>query len=440
MSKPRAIVLCGAVLACSCRIAQAQDLEPTNIVFNTPETYQLGHSPLNEPSARNKIRENAPSSFAVPMGAGGLNFSAGLKTEYVDNVFLTHDNTKDDFIIVPDVDASAFFPVGQFNAIALDVDVAYYEYLKNSQLNTGVPLINPNSEMVFNLISGDFRFRFSEKFSYQQNPAYETGGEFFNIYNTGLFKRYENRVGCLGTWDQHDLVVTAGYFHEDLWSATSVYNYIDHSSELFSSDAFLAVSPKLRIGAEAAGSINDFNHNTLLDTWRARVGPAARIVPSSFITIRLGVGYERIEYDSDQASAQGLSGFNSYYAYGNVEHQIDRFLSQSLTVSHDNQLGYNAGNLESTTVSYGINWNPRPRLIVSPFFSVYFYEESYGPNAPANLYHESFTYYYPGLNVRYQLGPHWRATASWYYRVKSSKINLDGYAQNQLSVGLVYQF
>jgi hypothetical protein len=416
----------------------AQDSGKSPPTVHSPESYQLGHSPLNEPATLAVANEAVPARYFIPLGSGGINLNAGLKTEYVDNVYLTEDNTKDDLIIIPECDLAAFFPVGQLNTMGLDVGLAYYQYLKNTELNTGMPLVNPNTDLRFNLRTGDFGFRFSESFSYQQNPIYETGGQFYNVYNTALFQRYFNRIGCLATWDQHDLVVSAGYFHENLWSETSVYDYINHASELFSADAMLATSPKLTVGLEGAGSINNFFNSPYYDTWRARVGPALRANPSSFLHFRLGAGYERIQYDSVQAGSLGLSPENTYYAYANVEHELNLFFRQSLTLAHDNQIGFNAANLEGTTVSYALSWNARQHLTISPRLAFSYYDESYGSTTA--LYHEKFRYYYVGLAAHYQLGQHWQASASWNYRVKDSDIDLAGYAQNEVSLELLYQF
>lgn len=412
---------------------------PLPMAGYSAENYQLGQSPLSVAAAAAKVQATAPTHFAIPLGSGGLNFDAGLKAEYIDNVFLTHDNRKDDIILVPECDLAAFFPVGHLNVLALDVGLAYYQYLKNTSLNTGIPLINPNTDLAFNLYSGDFSFKFSESFSYQQSPVYETGGQFYNLHNTALFQRYENRIGGLVTWDQNKLVMTAGYFHENLWSESSTYSYINHASELFSADAMLATSPRLTVGLEAAGSINNFVNSPDYDTWRATVGPAVRINLSEFIKVRLGGGYERIQYDSAQASSLGLTPENTYYAYGAIEHQINRFFNHSLTVWHDNQLGFNAANLEGTHLSYSLTWAPRRQLTISPLVSVGFYDESFG-SSTANLYHEKFSYYYTGFAARYQLGPHWRASAGWYYRLSDSNIAGNGYDQNQVSIELLYQF
>lgn len=419
--------------------ARAQEEASPPPVTHSAETYQLGHSPLNEPAALAKIPEAEPAHFLIPVGTGGLNFDAGLKLVYVDNVFLTKDQPSADFVLVPECDLAALFPVGQLNSLNFNVGLGYYEYLKNTKLNTGVPLIDPNTDLSFTLRTGDFRVKFSEKFSYQESPVYDTGGEFFNLFNTALFKRYFNRVGALVTWDQNRLVMTAGYFHENLWAAGSVFNYVDHSSELFSADAMLATSQAVTMGIEAAGSINSFPNSPSYDTWRARIGPVLKYTPSEFISVRLGSGYERIQYDSSTASSLGLRPENTYYAYADVEHTINKFFRQSVTISHDNQLGFNAANLEGTTLSYSLTWTPRPRLNITPLASVNFYDESFGSNT-ANLYHEEFTYYLFGLSAQYQLGRHWRADVGWNYRLKDSEIESHGYSQNQAFIELVYQF
>jgi hypothetical protein len=393
----------------------------------------------NAPATEQPVTVSKVSPYNISWGSGGFNLSAGLREVYVDNVYLTKTDARDDFITVPECNVAAFFPVGQSNTVALNLGLAYYQYQKNTTLNTGTPIINPDSELAFNLRSGDFTFRFSECFSYQVDPVYETGSEFYNLYKTAQFRRYQNRVGTMVTWDENKLIMTAGYYHENLWSDGSAYDYIDHASELFSADAMLAASPWLTVGLESAGSLNDFVNSSTYDTWRARVGPALRIEVTPFIKIRLGGGYERIDFDSASASSLGLSPENTYYAYAGVEHQINRFFSHSLTISHDNQLGFNAANLEGDHITYSLTWAARKPLTISPLASVNFYDESFGSDT-ANLYHERFNYYSVGVNARYQLGPHWMASVKWNYRLKDSDIEDDGYAQNQVSIELMHQF
>ncbi len=395
-------------------------------------------TPTQEEAEPPVVVETRPR-YNVPWGRGGLNFNAGLRGVYVDNVYLTYTGARDDFILVPECDIAGFFPVGRTNTIVLDLGIAYYQYFNNKSLNTGTPVINPNSEIAFNLAVKDFRFRFSERFSYEESPVYETGQEFFNVYNTGLFARYENRVGVLGTWALQDIEVNAGYYHENLLSNGSKYNYIDRASELFSADALLALSPRLRAGLEAAGSINRFDNNVTNDCWRARVGPALRLDLSQFVNIRAGAGYERIQYDSTVASDLGIRPENTFYAYAGVDHAITRFLSHSLEAFYDNQLAYSSGNLAGTHLRYSLNWRPKRQLTVRPRVEAIFFEESYG-SGPPTLYDEKFNYVLAGIAARYDFGQHLWARLSWDYRLKDSEVKTSGYAQNQVAVEVTYVF
>ena len=400
-------------------------------------------APQQSPPDQEKVESQAVAEsrqrYNLPWGRGGLNLSAGLRGVYVDNVFLTQTGARDDFILVPECDLAAFFPVGLSNTVTLDLGIAYYQYFNNSSLNSGTPIINPNSEIAFNLQVKDFWFRFSERFSYEESPVYETGGEFFNVYNTGRFARFENQVGVLGTWGLQDLEVNVGYHHQNLFSNGSTYDYIDRASELFSADGMLALSPRLKAGLEAAGSVNRFQSNVTNDCWRARVGPALRLDLSQFIKARAGAGYERIQYDSAAASALGIRPDNTFYAYGGVDHEITRFLSHSLLAFYDNQLAYNSGNLAGTHLRYSLNWRPTRPLSLRPHVEASFYDESYGSGL-STLYHERFTYVLAGLAVRYELGQHWWARLSWDYRLKDSEVPASGYSQNQVALEITYVF
>lgn len=429
-SRPQTRLAFGGCLALIVSLSSSAVLSQERTVTPPPPTPEEPEPP---------VVVDTRQRYNLPLGRGGINFNAGLRGVYVDNVFLTYTGAREDFVLVPECNIAAFFPIGRTNTLALDLGIAYYEYLKNDSLNTGKPIINPNSELAFNVQVKDFQFRFSERFSYQQSPVYETGEEFFNVYNTGLFARYANRVGVLGTWGLQNVEVNASYYHENLLSDGSQYNYIDRASELFSADGFLALSPSLRAGVEAAGSINRFDNRTLNDCWRARVGPALRLDLSQFIRIRAGAGYERIEYDSAAASTLGISPENTFYAYARADHELTKFLSHSLEVFYDNQLAYNSGNLAGAHVRYAVNWRPKRALTVRPHVEAIFYDESYGSGPPA-LYHERFNYVLAGIGARYDFGQHLWAGLNWDYRLKDSEVKTSGYAQNQVALEVTYVF
>ena len=393
-----------------------------------------------ETAAAARARAARSRRYNIRWGSGGLNLQAGVQGVYVDNVFLSDTTKQDDFLLVPELKIGAFFPVGQLNTFGLNLGIAYYQYFKNTELNTGVPIVNPDSRLEFNIYSGDFAFQLSEAFSYQQTPFYESGALFYNVYDTGLFARYYNLAGATMTWDLQDLVVTAGYHHENLWSRESFYNYIDRASELIEAKAMFVRSRKASVGLEVRGSLNNYDLEPQNDNWRAGVGPAIHLEPSQFINARLGIGYERIQYEARWQSYLGLSGWDTYYAYGEIDHEINRFFSHRLNVSHDNRSGINAANLAGTHVRYSLIWNARSTLTVSPYAGVHFYLESYGPGATAGLYDERFTYVDAGLAIGYQYNPNWRANLNWDYRLKESDVQAHGYNQNVVRIELICAF
>jgi hypothetical protein len=82
-----------------------------------------------EPLTEEMTTETQPTAptlkrYNIPWGSGGVNLSLGFRGMYVDNVFLTHTDTRDDFVLIPEFDAAAFFPIGQSNTIVVDVGIA----------------------------------------------------------------------------------------------------------------------------------------------------------------------------------------------------------------------------------------------------------------------------------------------------------------------------
>ena len=120
--------------------------------------------------------------------------------------------------------------------------------------------------------------------------------------------------------------------------------------------------------------------------------------------------------------------------------ELNEFFSHSLRVSHDNELGINAANLEGTHATYTLTWKAMEPLRLSPYLGYNHYEESYGPGAAAGLYREKFHYVAAGFNVAYDLGQRWRINLKYDYRLKDSEVEDLGYTQNRVTVMVSYQF
>ena len=66
-------------------------------------------------------------------------------------------------------------------------------------MNANAPLVNPGSELAFNLFVGDFRIKLHERFSYQESLFFNgVAGQdvrFYNFNNVGMFSRLDNEAG-----------------------------------------------------------------------------------------------------------------------------------------------------------------------------------------------------------------------------------------------------
>src|SRR5438034_823181 len=120
---------------------------------------------------------------------------------------------------------------GESAAQALKRSIETEEYLKNRALNSDAPLINPGSELAFNLFVGDVRIRLYDRFSYQESLFFNSfSGEntrFYNFNDVGTFSRLNNEAGFDVDWDLNKVVLSAGYNHENFISTTSSFDYLN---------------------------------------------------------------------------------------------------------------------------------------------------------------------------------------------------------------------
>lgn len=385
---------------------------------------------------------NSKASFLKPSNLRwvprSFSTSAGLWVEYLDNLYLSHPCKKGDLIFSTHLDLSTYFPVGHFNRFSARVSLAYYHYLKNSELNSGLPIVNPDSELLFYIYSGNVSIRLSERFSYQERPFHEYESVFYNVYHTDRFRRFHNVVGPSIVWDQNDLNVQVEYKHESLFSNGAAYRYIDRESELFHGDALLALSPSLSAGMEANGSLHNYSHGDWNDHWRAGAGPALRWRVSKNIRLQLGGGYQAIELASESAPVAEPISLDTFYAYGAVDHTLTPFIRHNVSVAHDSQVGINAANLEGTHLRHALSWVARRDLILRPYWRTSFYRESYGSPGPA--YYESFTYTAAGVHIACILKENVQAELNWDYRWKESDVEEWGYQQNRFALAFTFSF
>jgi hypothetical protein len=391
-------------------------------------------------------------TFDQKYGPVRLRTSAGVGINYTDNVFYSSQRSSD-VMIQPKTDFDALWAVSELNTLRLSLGLSYEWYLKNTVLNSDTPLINPGSELAFNLFIGDFHIQPHERFSYQQSLFFNSfsGDEpFYNFNNVGTFSRLDNQAGVDVTWSLEKVVLKAGYNHENFIAQNAEFDYLDRESEWFTADAGYVLGDHLQSGVEARVSYHNYDQQTILsDNWRERIGPFVEANFPEKITLRAGAGYDTAQYENLTAPtplpARGIllgapsnaydSDYSSYYAYAKID-QETRLFTHSLEAGRELLLGENANNLRTVYVKYSI-------------FSPVIRNMELGANASVNVaeeyggfsgYDEKFTYYEAGLQMRYQFASHWRAGLSYDYVFKESDLAMLGFHRNLVSLDVVWTF
>ena len=404
-------------------------------MFGRPACHgQAPDSLAGEQAAKALKRSIEDEQYNLRYGPVRLTTSARVGVSYTDNVFYSH-NAKVDILVNPEITLAALWPITELNSLRLSLGVAYEWYLKNTVLNGDAPLINPGSELVFNVFVGDFRIRLHERFSYQESLFFNSfageDGRFFNFNDVGTFSRLNNEVGFVVDWDLNAVVLSAGYNHENFISTTSSFEYLDRASETFTASARFSPGDKTQTGLEAQAGLHSYQHETILnDNWRARLGPFVDVTLLEKISLRAGGGFDTARYD---AAAPGNSDYETYYAYARIR-QDTRLFSHSLAGGREQLLGDNANNLRTTYARYSISSPVVAHLDLEANLSVNFAREFGG------TFQEEFTYYGAGFRIGSQFHKYWRADLGYEFRLKASDLALRDFHRNRVTLGVAYRF
>ena len=387
-------------------------------------------------SAAQALKQSiAAEDYNLKWGPVRFQTQAGLNLAYTDNVFYSDINRSEDFLVIPEIDLKASWPITELNSLKFSLGLGYEWYLNNTELNSDAPLINPNSELVFKVFVGDFQIKLREKFSYEEslfhNSSVGASDRFFNFSDVGKFSRWDNLAGLGVVWDLNNVILSAGYDHENFVPVTTQFEYLERASEWFLTSAAFRLGDKVQAGLEGQASYHDYEGETTLnDNWRARGGPFIEFTSEEKISLRAGGGFDSAYFDT---GATDNNDFEDYYAYASVR-QETRLFTHALTAGREHQLGDNANNLRLTQVRYSISSPIVRHVDLGANLSVNFAEEFGGP------YREEFTYYLAGVGFRYQFHKHWHTGLDYEFFVKNSDLPLRDFYRNRITWEVAFTF
>jgi len=395
-----------------------------------------------EQSAEAAKTQEYLQGYNLHYGPVSFQLESSLHVEFTDNAINSGIKRSADEIITPEIDLRSYWPLTELNALTFSLGLSYMYFVKNTQLNPDTPLISPGSELALLLYVKNFRFRFHERFSYVESLYYgltysQQLGQFINLVNLGTFGRIDNFAGFTSDWDLNTIVLSFGYDHENFISTLSPLDYLTRASELFSLEADVVLGPKFRSGLESRAIWSAYDTEQIPDNWRARVGPFVDLSPGEqHLSLRAGGGYDEPLIPRKAGLA---TDYTPYYAYFRANHTVNDWLSYSLNVAHENQVGWNTANLATTYVGLSTSLRFIDKVELNPGFLYGLGKES-GPYYTGQFYHENYDWFDASLGLVYHFGERWAADLRYEYLQKDSDLLNAGLYRNRLTGGVAYRF
>ena len=407
--------------------------------------------------ARRQSIDKIPYNLQV--GPIKFRFSATLGFEFNDNVNLAEDDAftfpsltgpvtirtekQSDFIIRPQVNVDALWPITQLNTLRLDLGLGYSFYMDHSNYNTTGILVSPGSQLAFDIFVGDFRINIHDRFSVQQDPVSEIG-----ISNVADYGRFENLAGVSVLWDLNQAVVTLGYDHYNYIATNDVFDYLDRNADIISGSIGFTPSSTITVGVEGSFVNTYYDKNVLNDSRTYTIGGFLETQLTSYLRLRVAGGYQAIDFD-DTGIVLDFQDVSDYYANAVLSHRVNSVLTQNLAIGHENQLGVNSNYVTLNYVRHTTTWNVFLHTLLS---TELFYEDAEdsggfanGPLFPGlpniNPFAAEHIHRYGGaLTLGYQLTPHVTLGLRYQYTQKDSDKPLRDYRQNRIAFDGTYSF
>ena len=398
--------------------------------------------------------------YNLQLGPIKFRFSATVGVEYNDNINLAEDDSfvfltptgpvvvttesQSDFILRPQFNVNALWPITQLNTLKIDIGLGYAFYLDHSNYNTNGLLISPGSQVAFDIFVGDFRINFHDRFSLEQDPISEIA-----LSNVADYGRFQNLAGVAVLWDLNQAVATFGYDHYTFLSTSSQFEYLDRNAEILSATIAFTPTNTMTVGLEGNFVHTYYDQNILNDSDTFSIGAFLETQLTSNLKVRVAGGYQQIDFDNT-----GLVGdpndSDDFYANLLISHRVNSVLTHSLALGHETQLGVNSNYIQLNYVRHTATWNIFYKTLLS---TELFYEDAddSGGSGPVfipipglpifNPFVAEHIHRYGGaITLGYQLTPHVTLGLRYQYTQKDSDQPLRDYRQNRIALDGTYSF
>jgi hypothetical protein len=404
--------------------------------------------PGQELTTVEQVEEQEKYNFA----AGPLRFSlaAGIGIEWNDNIFLSHNDRKSDFVLRPTLDLNSTWRFSDLNTLRLNVQASYAKYFDHSDLDSDGVLFSPNSELALTFYLASVKFTVRDRFSYQED-SYSIP----TLSNTAKYQRYENQAGIEADWQiNQQLDLAAGYDHYNLWTKGDAFNTQDRSIDTVYARPSVQLTPALKVGLNAAYSFIDFESDDRADGDNLLVGPYAELQISQFTNVYLEAGYQDLNFDGgtnfNNSTLRALQlsrederlidsvfrdqeDSSTWYVKFEIQNKPSDYFRHRLFGSKTSEIGFGSNFYDLYHLEYDAEWKISERTSVGPTLFYEYYKTSGTDREKANRYGATF-------GIRHHFSNSFTLGLDYRFILKDSNLEDADYYQNLAFLSLYYKF
>lgn len=389
--------------------------------------------PSETGSLASEARKQPGSTGNYFLKAGPVDFSASasLGVEFNDNVGLSEDHRQSDLILRPQLSIDSVWRVTSLNTLRFNMGVAYAAYTQHSSLDTRSLLLDPGSQIAFDVyVGGVLKLTFHDRFAILQNPVDEP-----TLSNTARFDRFQNAAGVTALLDFNDLKIVLNYDHFDYRAFGGDFDFLDRQEEQFFASASLLMTDAVVVGVDGnVGLIKyrtDFNNDGT--SWSA--GPFVEATLSHYTTLRLSGGYQAMNFDGNGTSGDSTN-FGGWYGNVTMAQRLNQYWSHSVSAGHEARLGLEVNFFEYDYVRYLAQWRINPRLSAT----VEGFAENANESGTVAQSSENSFRWGGGASLEWRLGNKLSLNLGYHYVKKDSDLPLRSYYQNSGTLVVKYDF
>lgn len=380
--------------------------------------------------ARQDAAAAAKGNF-LRLGPVNVDASAGIDLEVNDNIGLSENNKEGDMIFRPRLNLNSSWQVSRLNTIRLGLGLSYAKYLNNSKLDTQALLLDPGTQLGFDIYVGEhLRLNVHDRIQITQNPIEET-----SLSNVQRFARLQNSSGVTAFFRYPDWDFVLGYDHFIYHTLSTEFNFLDRTEEQFFVSARRRVSDALGVGVEGSAALINYDETLSSDAKSWTVGAFADATLSQYTKLRLGGGYQNMAFDGNGTN-RDLTNFSGWYANLSLAQRLSQYVSHTVSVGREARLGLGVNFTDYVFARYSASW--RMNDLMTWGFDAFV--EDARDSGGAALFAEKAFRWGGGTSLSFKVSSHTSLGLRYNYVNKDSDLPLRSYIQNAGTLSLSYQF